>query len=197
MRFKDLIGIALLSVVLFPITLLGVLLATGVVHLKLGMNEQAKTEINSYLRRYHPEQDRAEARQMKSLKALESKEEVLQTEGENLRREQERLDVLRLENAQLKKEILSHRKKIENLVEQSSDLQKKRLVALAEVYSSMRPEEAAPILLSLNDQLVADIIRLIPETRSQSKILGTLGALDVKRAAQISKLIGIPFPKDT
>lgn len=197
MNIKDIIGIALLSVVLFPITLLVVLLSTGIVHLEMGMNDKAKTEVNTYLRRYHPEQDKAETEQMKTLSAIETREMRMSEEEESIRREQERLENLRLENRDLKKEIQGHRKRIEELVVQSSDIQKKRLIALAEVYGSMRPEEAAPILLSLTDQMVADIIRLMPETRSQSKLLGTLGALDVKRAAQISKIIGMPFPGDT
>jgi flagellar motility protein MotE (MotC chaperone) len=59
----------------------------------------------------------------------------------------------------------------------------------------MRPEEAAPILLTLNDELVATIMRLVPEVRSQSKLMGALGAMDVKRAARISRIMGKPVRK--
>lgn len=193
MRIKDIIGLAVLSLVLFPITLLGTLMATGVVRLEMGLDNDTKAEVNTYLRRYHPEQDRSEVKSMKSLAALEKKQNELREKEEDLRRENQRLENIRLENQNLKNEIVQNRLKIEKLVAESSDIKKKRLIALAEVYGSMRPEEAAPILLSLDDQMIAEIIRLIPEVRMQSKLMGAMGAMDVKRTAKISKIIGKPF----
>ena len=72
----------------------------------------------------------------------------------------------------------------------NSELQDKQIASLAEVYGGMRPEEAAPILLSLDDGMVVRIMRKIPETRSTSKLMAALAALDVKRAARITRHLG-------
>jgi flagellar motility protein MotE (MotC chaperone) len=113
------------------------------------------------------------------------------------RREIERLENLKMETIREKEEILRHRRRIEELVAQSGELQDKQIVALAEVYGSMRPEEAAPILLSLKDALVVRILKKIPEARSASKLIAALGSLDLRRAARITELMGkapVPAP---
>lgn len=190
MKIKDFIGIALLSVFLFPVILLVLFLATGVIHLEVGLDEKAKKQTNSYLRKYHPRQDEAEVQHMKTYEALQKKEQELAQKQSDFNRELERLENLKNENARIKAETIKNREKIEKLVSESKEIQNKRLKALAEVYGSMRPEEAAPILLTLSNKMVADILRLIPEVRSQSKLMGALGTMDLKRAARISQLMG-------
>ena len=127
---------------------------------------------------------------MKTYEAIMRKDEELSLKQAEINREIERLENLKVENTEIKEAIVKNRKKIEKLIVESDELQKKRMRALAEVYGSMRPEEAAPILLTLSDKMVADIMMLIPEVRSQSKLMGALGAMDVKRAARISQLMG-------
>ena len=93
-------------------------------------------------------------------------------------------------NQRLKKEIESERKKIEALVGENRELSDEKLNALAQVYGSMKPIEAAPILLSLEDGTIAKIMEKIPEVRSKAKIMAAMGAMDNARAAVITKLLG-------
>jgi flagellar motility protein MotE (MotC chaperone) len=107
-----------------------------------------------------------------------------------LNRERERVQNLKNENARIQANIQKDRERIEKIVSQSEELQNQRMRVLGEMFGSMRPEEAAPILLTMSDKMVSNIIRMIPESRSQSKIMGALGVIDVTRAAKISQLIG-------
>ncbi|MBF0431623.1 MAG: hypothetical protein HQK83_10110 [Fibrobacteria bacterium] len=193
MKIKDIIGIALVSIAFFPVVLIVIALAMGVARIEFGMDRETKQKAETFLRQYQPLQDDAEIKHMKTYEALQKKQTEIAEQKVGLNRQIERLENLKRENLAIKEQIAKDRNKIENLVSQSSDIQNRRIKALAEVYGSMRPEEAAPILLTLNDKLVAKIIRLVPEVRSQSKLLGALGVMDVARAASISKIMGVPF----
>ncbi len=190
MSIKDIIGIAVVSMVFFPVVLMVMMFATGVARIDFGLDGETKAKANTYLRKYNPIQDEAEVKQMKTFEALNKKEEEIKDQQAELNREIERLELLKNENAKLKEAISKDKNDLEKLVAQSSDIKQKRIEALAEVYGTMRPEEAAPILLTMSDKMVADIMRLIPEVRSKSKLMGALGTMDVKRAARISKLMG-------
>ena len=190
MKMKDILGLGLITAAAFPILMIIMLLSQGVIRFDVGLDEEAKEKTNAYLRKYHPQQDEAEIKHMKTYESMRLKEKELERTMAEVQREQERLENLKIENNKLKDDITKERKKIESLIADSREIQQKRLRALAEVYGSMRPEEAAPILLTLKDKLVADILLLIPEVRSQSKLMGALGTIDVKRAARISKLMG-------
>ncbi len=191
MKFKDLIGISLISLCLFPVVLLGIMLATGVVRLEFGPPKEMESFIPKDVGPAHNEQqDAAEEKQMKAYKALEIKELELKDKAAEVNREIERLDNLKMETMRDKEEILKQRAKIEEMVAKSGDLQDKQIASLAEVYGGMKPDEAAPILLSLDDELVVKILRKVPETRAASKMLAAISALNVKRAARITELLG-------
>ena len=166
------------------------MLAAGVVHLEFG-NGKDKDRLKQALAvDEQAKQEDAESKQLKSFKALELKEKELAEQEANVSKETERLEVLKTETMKAKEEIEATRKKIEALVGKSTEIQDKQIASLAEVYGGMRPDEAAPILLSLSDDLVIKIMRKIPETRATSKLLAALAALDVKRAAKITTLLG-------
>ena len=114
----------------------------------------------------------------------------MRTKEADVNREIERLENLKLETMKAKDEIAEDRRKIEELVGKSADIQDKQIASLAEVYGGMRPDEAAPILLSLDNAMVVRILKKIPETRATSKLMAALAALDVKRAADITTLLG-------
>jgi len=61
---------------------------------------------------------------------------------------------------------------------------------LAQVYAAMKPVEAAPILMNLDDNSIARIMKKIPDTRTQGKLLAAIGALNSKRAASVTKILG-------
>jgi flagellar motility protein MotE (MotC chaperone) len=190
MKLKDLIGISLVSIFLFPVILIAIMLAAGVVHIEFGNGKDKERLKETFAPPSDAQQEELEARQLKAFKAMESKEQDVKAKEAEVSREIERLEALKQETGKAREEIAAERKRIEDLVGRNSDLQDKQIASLAEVYGGMRPEEAAPILLSLDDAMVVRIMRKIPEARSTSKLLAALAALDVKRAAHITTLLG-------
>jgi flagellar motility protein MotE (MotC chaperone) len=190
MQIKDLIGLSLISLLLFPIILFGTLLATGAVHLEVGSAEDKQRLREVFRQADVGRQDSAEASQLKSYKAMVAKEDSLQAREIRLRADLERLENLKLETLAEKEEILKHRLRVEELVAKSGDLQDKQIAGLAEVYGAMKADEAAPILLSLRDSMIVRLMKKIPEARSASKLMAAMAVLDVKRAARITELMG-------
>jgi flagellar protein FlbB len=86
-------------------------------------------------------------------------------------------------------ELAEERKKLEKLVSQSDELDKKRIKQLAKVYSAMRPEEAATIIETLDDNLVITILTSMGDDRQKAKILSLISK---EKATRISKKIGKP-----
>ena len=190
MKLKDLLGISLVSIFLFPVVLIGIMLAAGVVHLETGDGKDKERLKPVFTGEDQAKQEEAEAKQLKAFKALEQKEQELKEREAEVNRETERLENLKLETVQAKDQIAEERRKIEEAVGKSSEAQDKQIASLAEVYGGMRPDEAAPILLGLDKAMVVRILRKIPEARATSKLLAALAALDVKRAAAITNLMG-------
>jgi len=190
MKLKDLIGISLVSLFLFPVVLIGIMLAAGVVHLETGDGKDKDRLKETFTASEALRQTGAEEKHLKAYKAAELKEKEIAAKEAELGKEMERLEALRLETNKALEEIARERKRIEDLVDRNSDSQDKQIAALAEVYGGMRPEEAAPILLSLDDAMVVRILRKIPESRSTSKLMAALAALDVRRAARLTALLG-------
>lgn len=190
MKLKDLLGISLVSLFLFPVVLIGIMLAAGVVHLETGDGKDKERLKPAFTGEDKAKQEEAEAKQLKAFKALELKEKELKDREAEVNRETERLENLKLETMQAKDQIAEERRRIEAAVGKSAEAQDKQIASLAEVYGGMRPDEAAPILLSLDNAMVVRIMKKIPETRATSKLLAALAALDVKRAAVITNLMG-------
>lgn len=190
MKLKDLIGISLVSIFLFPVILIAIMLAAGVVHMEFGDGKDKERLKTTYSGVDLARQEEAESKQLKAYKALEIKERELREKEAEVNRGIERLENLKLETVAAKDEIAAHRRKIEEMAGKSSEIQDKQIASLAEVYGAMRPDEAAPILLSLDNAMVVRILRKIPETRATSKLLASLAALNVQRAAQITTLLG-------
>ncbi len=190
MSFKEIIGLSLITLVLFPILMLGILLGTGTVHLEVGNANERERLREAFKMSESSKQDSAEASQLKSFKALVEKEKESEGNEAAVRREIERLENLKMETIREKEEILKQRHKIEELVAHSGDLQDKQIASLAEVYASMRPDEAAPILLSLKDPLIVQILKKIPDARAAAKLMASLGTMDVARTARITEMMG-------
>lgn len=190
MKLKDLIGISLVSVFLFPVVLIGIMLASGVAHLEFGDGKDKELIKEAFTAADQLTQADAEARQLKAFKAAEAKEKELADRQAQVDRDIERIEALKAETDKARAEIAKERARIEELVGKNSEINDKQLASLAEVYGGMRPEEAAPILLSLDDPMVVRILKKIPETRATSKLMAALAALDVKRAARLTSLLG-------
>jgi flagellar motility protein MotE (MotC chaperone) len=190
MKLKDLLGISLVSIFLFPVLLIGIMLAAGVVHLETGDGKDKERLRPAFTGDDQAKQEEAETKQLKAFKALAQKENELKGREAEVNRETERLENLKLEMMRAKDQIAEDRLKIEAAVSKNAEAQEKQLKALAEVYGGMRPDEAAPILLSLDNAMVVRIMKRIPEVRATSKLMASLAALDVKRAAAITTLLG-------
>lgn len=193
-KIKDLVTVGLLSTLLFPVVLILVLLLTGVVHLDLGMDKSTAKDMTQYLEKYSPLQDEADSKQSKLFQANQKKVLEIDEKEKQITAEIERLESLKIENTNLKNEIEAQRDRIEALVGENRELSDKRIDALAQVYGSMKPIEAAPILLSLTEDQIAKIITKIPENRSKAKIMAALGAMDRDRTAIITKILGWKNP---
>jgi flagellar motility protein MotE (MotC chaperone) len=86
--------------------------------------------------------------------------------------------------------INQNREEIDKKVGESRMLSDQKIEELAQVYAAMKPIEAAPILMNLDDNSIARILKRVPDTRSQGKLLAAIGALNTKRAASVTKILG-------
>lgn len=190
LRIADIIGVGLASVLLFPVIFFAVLLGTGTAHLEFGDNIEVKAKLAGYLERMNPVQQQSDLEQTKLFQANQKLLEEVRQERERVQEEITRLEMLKAENARLKEGMASDRSRMESLVGENQVLSDQRVNELAQVYGAMKPVEAAPILLNLDDDSIARILKRVPEVRAQGKLLAALGAMDAARAANITKILG-------
>jgi flagellar motility protein MotE (MotC chaperone) len=190
-RARDLIGVGIVSLLLFPIVFFAVLLVTGTARLEVsGLDEETKKKIAGYLERHTPEQEAQDLEQSKLYEANRRLAIELEEKQQELRAEAARLELLKLENSQKLAKISENREEIDKRVGESQAKKKKKIEELAQVYAAMKPVEAAPILMNLDDDSIARILKRVPDSRSQGKLLAAVGALSTKRAASVTKILG-------
>ncbi len=195
MRWKDIIGLTLLSTLMFPLVLLVVLLAQGVIRLEVGGDEAAISEVKGYVEKVLPEDTASAGQDLPELAAAQKQFAELQKEKEALAKEKERMEQVKQENAQLVKEAEILQNQYKTNASADMAILEERLQGLAQVYGSMKPVEAAPILLNMANDRIAQILGRVPEERQKAKLLAALGNLDKARAAEVSKILG--FNGDT
>ncbi|MCL2283404.1 MAG: hypothetical protein FWC26_08830 [Fibromonadales bacterium] len=190
-RARDLIGVGLASLLLFPVIFFAVLLATGTARLEFGdIDDETKKKVAGYLERHTPEQEAYDREQSKLYEA----NRLLLAELEEKRRlileEAARLELLKLETSQNLAKINQNREEINKKVGESRVLSDQKIEELAQVFAAMKPIEAAPILMNMDESSIARIIKRVPDSRSQGKLLAAIGAINSKKAASISKILG-------
>ncbi len=190
LKITDILGIGVASVLLFPIIFFAVLLGSGTAHLEFGENSAVKEKLAGYLEKISPQQKQSDLEQSQLFEANQKKIEELASQETRVQEEIARLEALKAENAHYKDSIAADRNRIESLVGENRQLSDQRIEELAQVYGAMKPVEAAPILLNLQDTAISRILKKIPENRSQAKLMAALGAMDSKRAAEITKILG-------
>jgi len=190
LKITDILGIGVASVLLFPIIFFAVLLGSGTAHLEFGENSAVKEKLAGYLEKISPQQKQSDLEQSRLFEANQKKIEELASQEARVQEEIARLEALKAENAHFKDSIAADRNRIESLVGENRQLSDQRIEELAQVYGAMKPVEAAPILLNLQDTAISRILKKIPENRSQAKLMAALGAMDSKRAAEITKILG-------
>lgn len=192
---KDIVGIGLVSTLLFPIILISILVMKGVVHFQVGMAPEAEQKVKQYVEPMTQDQAQADEKQQPTWEAAAAKAKDLATKEEELKQEAERLNQVQQENAKIMAEIDSSKANLAKSEEDQEKESAKKLEALAGIYGAMKPVEAAPIMLNLSDQKCAQILAKIPEPRQQGKLLAAMGALNKERAAEISRIIGYKTEK--
>jgi flagellar motility protein MotE (MotC chaperone) len=190
-RARDLIGVGIASLLLFPVVFFAVLLASGMARLEVGaLNEEVKKMISGYLERNSPDQAAQDLEQSKLYEANRKLAEELEEKARLLKEEASRLELLKLETSQSLAQMNQNREEINRKVGESDVLTNQKIEELAQVYAAMKPVEAAPILMNLDDNSIARILKKIPDSRGQGKLLAAIGALSAKRAASITKILG-------
>lgn len=190
-KARDIVGVGIASLLLFPVIFFTVLLGTGTAHLELGgVDEAARKKLSGYLERHTPAQETQDLEQSKIYEANQKLTVKLAEQEALLRAEAGRLELVKLENAKALEQIRADRERIDKLVSHSATLSDQKVEELAQVYGAMKPVEAAPILLNLDDISIAKIVKRVTEVRAQAKLMAAMGALDTKRAASITKILG-------
>ncbi|NLB62487.1 MAG: hypothetical protein GX801_00070 [Fibrobacter sp.] len=190
LKARDIIGVGIASLLVFPVVFFAVLLGTGVAHLEFSDTSVLKEQLSGYLERFDSEQQQFDKEQSNLYKANVKMADSLEQAKKEIQEEIARLEALRAENAQLRNEVFAERERIDKLVDESKSLSEQKVQELAEVYGSMKPVEAAPILLNLDNVSIARIIKRVPEVRAQAKLMAAIGAMDNRRAANITKTLG-------
>jgi len=190
-RARDLIGVGVASLLLFPVVFFTVLLVTGTAKLEIGdMDEETKRRIAGYLERHTPEQEANDFEQSKLYEANRILLDSLEEKQRLIQEEAARLELLKLETSQNLDKIDKNRQEIDKKVGESQVLSNQKIEELAQLYAAMKPVEAAPILMILDDTSTARIIKRVSDTRTQGKLLAAIGALDTKKAASVTRILG-------
>ena len=187
-KLKDMIIIAIIAVASFPLMYLTMLFATGTARIEINQKkEDAKPDKSTEQMNRSHKSDSMELTQSKTFLAISKQREDVAKEKEELAAQQERVALAQSEFEKQREEIIRERKSIEQLVSQSTDLDKKRIQQLAKVYASMRPPEAARILETLDDKLCVAILSNMGDDRQKAKIMT---ALSSEKASSLSMKMG-------
>jgi flagellar motility protein MotE (MotC chaperone) len=188
LKTKDIILLAMVILVSFPMVYFGILFTTGNARIEFGPAKKAVLE-EKKIEVFKPSA-KAESLAVVNSKTyqallLESSEIAKQREG--LMAEHKSLEMFQNDLEAKKAELRKEQQQIEYLVSKSDTLERKKTAQLAKVYSAMRPAEAAQILTTLTNELAARILDGIGDDRQKAKILS---ALPGEKATQITQLMG-------
>lgn len=190
LTIRDLLAIAIVTVVSLPILYLAALFVFGYARLEIGPSKLDPEEQRRVrLLRQTERRDSLAIAQSEVFRAKLRAQEELEQEREQLTRREQQIDMMRTELEEEREKLRRERERLEKLIEQSEDLRDKRVKQLARVYGAMRPVEAARILETLNDDLVIKVLNNIRDDRQKGKIMG---ALSGAKASRISVKMGKP-----
>jgi flagellar motility protein MotE (MotC chaperone) len=185
---SDLIMIAAVTVVSFPVMFFAVMLMTGNMRIHFGPRDQTPQERKELaLVAQTRRRDSLAVEQSKTFAALEHGRREIEAERDRLRQQKEHVTMLEKELETTKEELAEVKKQLEQSVVQGNQIEKDKIRQLAKVYGSMGAEEAARILETLDDALVGKILTALNDDRQKAKILSTLSK---DKASRISRRIG-------
>jgi flagellar motility protein MotE (MotC chaperone) len=188
---REILMVALTMVLSFPVIYLLLMIATGAARLEFGeQKKDPKKEQEIHLLRLSAKRDSLIATQSNTFTAIEQEKASIAHDKQELLAQQEQLKIAQADLEKARQQLSDERQKLEKLVSQSDELDKKRIKQLAKVYGAMRAEEAARILETLDDDLCMNILANMGDDRQKAKILS---ALSGDKATRVSKKIGSPL----
>jgi flagellar motility protein MotE (MotC chaperone) len=191
LSLREIIIISLTTVLSFPLIYLLLMFATGQARVEFNqVKKDEKKEMQVKLIKLDAKKDSLAASQSQTFQAVEQQKADIVKEKQQLTEQQQRVTMVQQELEKTRSDIVSEREKLEKLVSQSDDLDRKRIKQLAKVYGAMRAEEAARILETLDDELCMNILASMSDDRQKAKILT---ALSPDKAARVSKKISAPI----
>ena len=190
LTLKQLIIILASLTVSFPVIYLLMLFATGNARIEFSKPKEKMEARELRLITLNARKDSLAALHSKTFFALEKQKADLEAEKKRMNEERERMLMVQQELERTRNELTEERKKLEKLIGQNDELDQKRIKQLAKVYGAMRPEEAARILETLDDDLLIKILTSMGDDRQKAKILSTISG---EKATRISKKIGNPM----
>ncbi|MDR2577440.1 MAG: hypothetical protein LBC70_01320 [Chitinispirillales bacterium] len=187
MRTKDIILIAVVTVIAFPILYVVMLFVTGTLRLEYGFNQdEGEKEVRVEEVRHSARRDSLSAQNSKVFHAAERERADLAREQERLAEQIERLAMLQGEIERQREGLAREREQLENRMTTMPEAEEARYRKLARIYEAMRPLEAAGILETLTDAQVASIISKMGDDRQKGRIMALLTK---EKAARINRLI--------
>lgn len=183
---KKVLLVSIIGLVSFPILYLSFMFGSGQLRIEKGTAAKVEEKEVEYLD-YSPLQDSLSAVYSKTYQSMVEQQKRIQQEKRRLKTREERMLLMDAELEKKAKEIDTRKQQLERIVKSSESLEDKRIKALARIYGSMRPDEAAPILETLPDKLIISILKGIGEDRQKAKILEKMNR---ERAGRISKQMG-------
>ena len=190
LKLKDYIAIAVVTVATFPVLYLVMLFITGSARVEFGPPKEDETKNEKVeVVKQSARKDSLTAVNSRTFQALQQERSEMEKERQRLREQQGRIDLLQSEAEVERKKLTEEREKLEKVVSVSDSLGGRKIKDLAKMYAAMRPSEAASILGTMDDRMVAQILKSINDDRQKAKILSSLSR---DKAARISKIIAAP-----
>lgn len=186
---KEIIIIAVVSIVTFPLLYFMMLFITGNARIEFVSKKPGIIENRQKLQflSHSNRRDSLMLMQSQTFLAKEKESKDVEDKLKQLEKQQERITILTQELEVTRRELSSEREKFEKLVSQTGELEQKQIKQLAKVYGAMRANEAAQILQTLDDSLLIKIINAIGDERQRAKIMATLPK---EKASRITKRMG-------
>ncbi len=189
LKLKDIITIAVVTLVSFPVLYFAMLFITGNARIEFTSKKPGFGENRQKLKflKHSNRRDSLMVAHSQAFLASEKEREEVENKLAQLQKQQDRINMLTQELERTHQELNAQRKKKKKLVAQSDELENKRIKQLAKVYGAMRANEAAQILETLDDTLLIKIINAITDDRQKAKIMA---GLSKGKAARISRKMG-------
>ncbi|OGJ84284.1 MAG: hypothetical protein A2268_02795 [Candidatus Raymondbacteria bacterium RifOxyA12_full_50_37] len=189
MKLKDIIIIAAVATGLFPIVLLIAMYATGFLSFSYGWTPKKPKEETVKTIEYSAYQESLAVVHTKAFKAFELQRAEIAEKERKIAEDEERLTKLKKEISIQTEDLNKTRLRLEELVTQSKELEDRRIKQLSSIYGSMRSEEAAPILFTLKNELIVQIMRKMGDDRAKAKLMAAMGSISKERTGAISKMM--------